>query len=235
MLKLLAVVALVIVSFPAQARHRAAQSAPNIDIAAIPAYPVEQPNNAFGRHGGRHGRKAILGASAAPASSKGVLEPRQAESGVIRSAKTGATAKVASRYQAQLQALLDDFEAHGATVYYMGGWRPGRCSLSSQHPCGWAVDFCQDYRGHVSGLRDCNLPRPTEFHALVRAHGLFDGSVWCSTDYGHVQGRDSGGCSEAAHGSWGHGSIRLASMTGTVQFTSARRHWHHHRIRYARR
>lgn len=168
-------------------------------------------------------------------------EPRQAEqgggTGVVRSSKTGVTAHVAAGVQARFQALTDDLEAHGATIYYMGGWRRGRCSLGSQHPCGWAIDFCQDYRGHVSGARDCHLPRPAEFHALVRAHGLYDGSVWCNSDYGHVQAKESGGCNVAAHGNWGSGRVRLASMTGTVQFEARhRRHRpHHHRIRYAHR
>lgn len=152
--------------------------------------------------------------------------------GIIRSKKTGRTAHVDPQYQSRFQALLDDFENHGATVYYMGGWRPGHCSLRHQHSCSWAVDFCQDYRGHVSGARDCNLPRPAEFHALVRKHGLYDGSVWCNGDYGHVQVKDSGGCNIAAHGSWGRGHY-LASITGTVRL-SAKRHHHHHQ-RYARR
>lgn len=148
------------------------------------------------RHHARHETRARIDANG------------NAASGVIRSSKTGATAHVASRYQFQFQALLDDFEARGATVYYMGGIRKGRCSLGSQHPCGWAVDFCQDYRGHVSGLRDCHLPGPAEFHAIVREHGLYDGSVWCNGDYGHVQVKDSGGCNVAAHGRWGHGHRR---------------------------
>lgn len=158
-------------------------------------------------------------------------------SGVIRSAKTGATATgISPRYQPQFQALLDDFEAHGATVYYMGARRSGSCSLASQHPCGWAVDFCQDSYGHVSGARDCHLPLPAEFHDLVVKHGLFDGSVWCHSDYGHVQAKDSGGCNVAAHGSWGHGSRRyLASMTGAIEFAGRRRPSRHHRTRYARR
>lgn len=151
--------------------------------------------------------------------------------GVIRSGKTGAVAHVDPHFQSRFQALLDDFEDHGATVYYMGGWRPGHCSLASQHPCSWAVDFCQDSRGRVSGDRDCHLPPPKEFHALVRAHGLYDGSVWCNGDYGHVQVKDSGGCGIAAHG-WARGHY-YASMTGKVEQASARTRVHHERRRYA--
>lgn len=235
---LIAFAALFIAS-PAEAHrsYRTAPSvAPKIDVAAIPAYPIEQSTKGY-RHTrqiGTRARKAVREASAPIQAEQANPGPRPLDSGVIRSEKTGATARVDSAYQAKFQALLDDFEAHGATVYYMGGRRPGHCSLGSQHPCGWAVDFCQDYRGHVSGARDCNLPRPAEFHALVRAHGLYDGSVWCSTDYGHVQAKDSGGCNNVARGSWGHGRVRLASMTGTVQFASVRHH-HHHRIRLAHR
>ena len=220
-----------ILSAPAQARYTAP-----VDIAAIPAYPTEQvhrtayrPSRAASRSAERRrmartSRDAVL---ARP-------EPRQGEmgSGIVRSLKTGVIAHVAAQYAGKFQGLLNDLESAGATIYYMGGIRPGRCSLGSQHPCGWALDICQDYRGHVSGARDCHLPHPAEFHAMVRAHGLYDGSVWCHGDFGHVQVKDSGGCNIAAHGSWGHGC--LASMTGTIRF-SARHRRHHHRIRYARR
>ena len=153
---------------------------------------------------------------------------------VIRSGKTGETATVRADARAAFQGFLDDLEAHGATVYYMGGWRRGHCSLGSQHPCGLAVDFCQDYYGHVSGLKDCHLPRPAEFHELVRAHGLYDGSVWCHSDYGHVQVKESGGCRVAPHGSWGHGRVRLATMTGKM-IEVRHRPQHHRRYHFARR
>lgn len=221
---------------PAQARYTSP-----IDIAAIPTYPTEQahrtayrPSHAASRSAERHrtthtGLEAVLSRP----------EPRQAEmgAGIVRSLKTGVIAHVAAQYAGKFQGLLNDLESAGATIYYMGGIRPGRCSLGSQHPCGWAIDICQDYRGHVSGSKDCNLPKPAKFHEIVRAHGLYDGSVWCSTDYGHVQAKDSGGCNMAAHGSWGHGGRYLASMTGSIQIAAERRHHHRrpHHLRYARR
>lgn len=145
--------------------------------------------------------------------------------GIVRSGKTGATARVAARYAARFQAYVDDLEAHGAAVYYMGGIRKGRCSNGSQHPCGSALDVCQDYRGHVSGARDCHLPRPQEMAAIASAHGLFEGGRWCRhPDYGHAQAVRSG--SEClARGSWGH---------GTTGVYSARRH-HGHHLKVARR
>ena len=131
--------------------------------------------------------------------------------GVVRSGKTGATARVSPRYAARFQAYVDDLEAHGAAVYYMGGLRRGRCSNASQHPCGSALDVCQDYRGHVSGARDCHLPHPVEMAAIAARHGLEEGSVWCHSDYGHAQIHPSAGaCSyrRYATGSWGHGRVR---------------------------
>lgn len=163
-------------------------------------------------------------------------ESASAGRATIRSGKTGETATVAAEYAGRFQSFLDDLEAHGATIYYMGGIRSGHCSIGSQHPCGWAVDFCQDYYGHVSGARDCRLPEPAEFHKIVVAHGLHDGSVWCRSDYGHVQAKDSGGCNIAPHGSWGHGRVRLATMTGKIVGVDRRRHHHYgRRLRYARR
>ena len=137
-------------------------------------------------------------------------QPSGLGSGMVVSRKTGHAVRIDSRYQARFQALTDDLEDHGATIYYWGGWRRGHCSLRHQHSCGWAIDFCQDYRGHVSGARDCNLPRPALFHQLVVKHGLFDGSVWCNQDYGHVQAKDSGGCNRVARGNYGHGRTRVA-------------------------
>jgi hypothetical protein len=143
--------------------------------------------------------------------------------GIVRSKKTGATAHVAPRNRQAFQVLIDRLEYdYGAAVYYMGGWRAGSCSLASQHPCGGALDICQDSRGHVSGARDCKLPPPAAFHALVRELGLYDGSVWCNGDYGHVQVKDSGGCGLAAHG-WARGHY-FAAITGTIEMAGVSQH-----------
>lgn len=158
-------------------------------------------------------------------------EPRQhdAGAGIVRSGKTGATARVALRYVGVFQAYIDDLEAHGAAVYYMGGIRRGHCSNASQHPCGSALDVCQDWRGHVSAARDCHLPRPQEMAAIAARHGLEEGGIWCHSDYGHAQAQPSAGrcpTRRYATGSWG---------TGTTRVVSARRHHHHHRFKLARR
>ena len=64
--------------------------------------------------------------------------------GTVISRKTGARTRVAARFQ----AYIDDLEAnHGGRVLFMGGIRPGRCSPSSEHPCGKALDVCQLRRG----------------------------------------------------------------------------------------
>lgn len=158
-------------------------------------------------------------------------------SGQIVSHKTGAKARVSPRYAARFQAYVDALEAAGASVYYMGGYRPGQCSAGSQHPCGKALDVCQDSRGHVSGEKDCHLPSPAEMVRIAEANHLHEGAVWCKNpDYGHAQ-VDKTGSDCPARGVVGNGHGRyLASMTGKIVVASARRHHrHHHRTRYAAR
>src|SRR5512146_2064153 len=65
----------------------------------------------------------------------------------IRSKHTGATARVDSRYAAEFQSYIDDLEAHGAVIRFMGGFRRGHCANASLHPCGRALDVCQLARG----------------------------------------------------------------------------------------
>ena len=238
-------VATIAFSAPAEARHHPASqhNGRMIDAAAAPAYPITHyARTANAPRQPRHRRVAAERRHHRPHEASHATSRRSyGESGMatVRSAN-GGVAHVAALAVAKFQALIDRLEAEGAKVFYMGGWRPGRCSLGRQHPCGWALDVCQDYRGHVSGAKDCNLPKPAEFHQIVRSLGLYDGSVWCNGDYGHVQLKDSGGCNVAAHGSWGSGTVRLATMTGEMRTVSARRHHHrrqyaHRRTRYARR
>lgn len=165
-----------------------------------------------------------------------------AESGLIRSKKTGETAHVGARWAPMFQAYVDDLENHGASIYYMGGIRPGRCSEGSQHPCGKALDVCQDARGRVSGEKDCHLPPPAEMAAIARLHGLYEGSRWCHSDYGHAQVTPSGGdCTPTGYARGVRFVGYLATMTGkVVAEASAKarrtRHVRHHvhRVRYAR-
>jgi hypothetical protein len=106
--------------------------------------------------------------------------------GVIVSHKTGARARVGSAYGARFQAYIDDLENnYGARVLFMGGIRPGRCSVSSEHPCGKALDVCQLRRGVVDPR--CSLPGRVALGRIAASHGLFEGGRWCQSDYGHVQ------------------------------------------------
>jgi hypothetical protein len=106
--------------------------------------------------------------------------------GVIISSKTGARARVGVAYAARFQAYIDDLEKnHGARILFMGGIRPGRCSVASEHPCGKALDVCQLRRGAVDPR--CNLPGRAALAQIAAAHGLFEGGRWCDSDYGHAQ------------------------------------------------
>jgi hypothetical protein len=106
--------------------------------------------------------------------------------GVIVSGKTGARARVGTAYAVRFQAYIDDLENnYGARVLFMHGLRPGRCSISSEHPCGKALDVCQLRRGVVD--RRCNLPGRVVLGQIAESHGLFEGGRWCNSDYGHAQ------------------------------------------------
>ena len=148
-------------------------------------------------------------------------ETHECKRGIVRSAKTGATAHVSSKYGCTFQSYINDLEAMGAKIYYMGGYRRGQCSAGSQHPCGSALDVCQDSRGRVSGARDCYLPGPAAMAAAAARRGLHEGSVWCrQPDYGHVQAIKTGSTC-IARGWIGDGKRRyLASMTGEVRSVS---------------
>jgi hypothetical protein len=106
--------------------------------------------------------------------------------GVVISLKTGAHARVGIDYVARFQAYIDDLETnHGARVLFMNGIRPGRCSIFSEHPCGKALDVCQLRRGVVDPR--CNLPGRVALGQIAASHGLFEGGLWCDSDYGHAQ------------------------------------------------
>lgn len=117
----------------------------------------------------------------------------QAQSGLIRSHKTGATAHVAPAHAAKFQAYINDLEAQGASIRFIGGFRRGPCWSGGLHPCGRAVDVCQLARGRVD--HRCHLPSRQAIAAIARRHGLFEGGQWCNSDYGHAQvGVTAGAC-----------------------------------------
>jgi len=106
--------------------------------------------------------------------------------GDVVSHNTGARARVGTAYAASFQAYIDDLESnYGARVLFMGGIRPGRCSIYSEHPCGKALDVCQLRRGVVD--RRCHLPGRQTLARIAASHGLFEGGLWCDSDYGHAQ------------------------------------------------
>ena len=106
--------------------------------------------------------------------------------------KAGAWASVAPQYAAAFQALVDDLEAHGAVIRFMGGYRHGRCGQATKHPCGMALDICQYGRSVVE--RKCQLPGAAVENAIAEAHGLFHGARWCNPDRGHFESGRSVGC-----------------------------------------
>lgn len=204
---------------PADARqdqHKSAGPTSKVDVAAVPAYPTDANRNVAVRHAASPALKRSRSGNRASREANPHQRASNAESGsgIVRSAKTGAVVHVSPKWADKFQAYIDDLEGHGAAVYYMGGFRKGRCSLASQHPCGSALDVCQDRRGHVSGAKDCNLPGPVEMASIAARHGLFEGGVWCGNpDYGHVQGIATGSIC-AARGTFGPRQHRLASRAG---------------------
>lgn len=118
----------------------------------------------------------------------------QATTGIVKSKKTGATARVSFSLASKFQAYIDELEdQHGAIIYSMGGIRRGSCSSRHMHPCGKALDICQLRRGIVAGK--CRLPDRSAIAKIANRHGLFEGGQWCHHDYGHVQaGVTAGPC-----------------------------------------
>ena len=116
--------------------------------------------------------------------------------GFVISSRTGARARVGTRYAARFQAYIDDLENnHGARVLFMGGIRPGSCSRSSEHPCGKALDVCQLRRGVVDPR--CKLPERIALGRIAASHGLFEGGRWSNSDYGHAQIDVTPACGES--------------------------------------
>ena len=177
---------------PAEARSsqkRQASAPAPIDVAAVPAYPVTETTGRPGRRAASPSTKGLRTADHSRRSREASLRPsyEQSGSGIVRSKKTGATARVSPRYAAAFQAYVDDLESRGAAIYYMGGYRKGPCWVGGLHPCGKALDVCQDARDRVSGLKNCHLPGRAELARIAAAHGLFEGGQWCHGDMGHVQ------------------------------------------------
>lgn len=218
-------------AIPADARQTGKarnQQVKVFDAAAVPAYPVTETTGRPGRRAASPSTKGLRTAAHSRRSREASLRPSHGKSGsgIVRSRKTGATAHVSPSWQPVAQAAVDALESAGASIYYMGGYRPGTCSLANQHACNGALDICQDSRGHVSGLRDCDMPPPAEFNRIITAAGAFGGEVWCNTDYGHIQRQFSGAkCSNrpsgwVGNGRWGY--HYYPTMTGSIKAVKAK-------------
>ena len=196
------------VSTAAEARRHSAPQrisyGPAVDVAAIPAYPfeAERTPRASRRTGnGASGvartvrlspddRKPARNPSLAdPMGDAGRTPDRAPEAGtvagVVRSHKTGATARVSPSFAPVAQAVVDALEARGAVIRFMGGYRRGPCANYSLHPCGYAIDLCQTRRGVVDPR--CNMPSRAAENEIARAHGAYSGGEWCNQDRGHIQ------------------------------------------------
>lgn len=108
-----------------------------------------------------------------------------AEPCTVVSRKTQAKARVGCAHVAAFQAYVDDLEAGGAVVRFMGGVRRGKCWSGGLHPCGKALDVCQLSRGRVDPR--CHLPGRREIADVAERHGLVEGGRWRHSDYGHAQ------------------------------------------------
>jgi hypothetical protein len=111
--------------------------------------------------------------------------------GIVQSHKTGAIARVAAQYAGRFQAYIDDLEAHGARIRFMGGYRRGHCSPAHLHPCGKALDVCQLSRDRVDP--SCHLPSRMAMIRIAAQHDLSEGGQWCHGDRGHVQAMATAG------------------------------------------
>jgi hypothetical protein len=161
----------------------ASASAPLVDVAAIPAYRIA--SDAPAGHRAR-GHRASRRVRRHHGGGRTVLRaPRASGAGIVRSGKTGATARVAARYVGRFQSYIDAIEASGARVLFMGGIRRGHCSQRHKHSCGMALDVCQLARGVVDAR--CGLPAAAAIAAMAVRFGLLEGGIWCHGDYGHAE------------------------------------------------
>ena len=140
--------------------------------------------------------------------------------GLVISKKTGAHARVGVQYAARFQAYVDDIEAHGGVVRFMGGIRRGKCWSGGMHPCGRALDVCQTGRGRVDAR--CHLPGRHALAQIAAAHGLFEGGQWCHSDYGHAQAGES--AAACGHRHQDAPATMIARHRGGTITASARSH-----------
>lgn len=132
-------------------------------------------------------------------SAKGDALDTKGNLATVRSA-SGKTAKVAARYRAAFQALIDDLESQGYRIEFMGGWREWRsCRRCDAHPAGRAIDINQTARNRVTRRF------PSDVTRIAARHGLCHGAIWGDADRGHFEVADvsrSTACRVLARKSW---------------------------------
>ena len=230
-------VATIALSVPALAHtHRTAQFGPSpgfIDAAAIPAYPADHQARTTHTHRQAHSHRVASTTSTYRSDDEDsrAEQPSVGVSGggIVRSHKTGATARVSVAFASTAQAVVDDLEQnYGAAIKFMGGYRRGPCASWSLHPCGLAIDLCQLARGVVDGR--CNMPSRAIEEKVARAHGAYSGGEWCNNDRGHIQAKET--AAPCGHNLY----AAVTKFKGTTEVAARHRVLHkYHRVRFARR
>lgn len=177
---ILAVLALVCVALPAEARQRHAPGAerscvPTSDVMHPCAY---QPNFLAGvkeirvtmHREGKTGR-----ASARRRESSSYSVP-----GIVRSV-SGVAARVAASATQAFQCFVDALDRQGYPIRALGGWRAHGSVPGSLHPAGLAMDVNQVARNVTKPAM------PSNEIALANGCGLISGRQWRSADSGHEQ------------------------------------------------
>ena len=142
---------------------------------------------------------------------------------VVQSRKTSAKAVVGCAHVAAFQAYVDDLEGGGATIYFMGGTRRGKCWSGGLHPCGKALDVCQLSRGRVAAK--CHLPGRQALIQIAARHQLTEGGIWCNSDMGHVQvGMTAGPCGSTLAAKR-HGRKLVAAETSSTWSVDVSAHY----------
>lgn len=77
--------------------------------------------------------------------------------------------------------MINELEATGYKIKFMGGYRNDPCSKRHMHGCGLAVDINQFARNVV------RPHLPNNATAIASKHGLLHGAVWHNADTGHFE------------------------------------------------
>ena len=219
-------VATIVISAPAEAKphHTAQRYSQPLDVAAIPAYPLEHAaNSARWRHqaASRRVKRTTTTYRADDEDSRAELAPRGRQGG-LETVDTAAGIRilVAPSFAPKIEGFIRDVVARGYHPRQIHCYASGGHVHNSLHYSGHACDF--DQRGW--GL----TARPMYHVAdLVAKWGLRDGAEF--RDWGHI---DDG--PHLRRGSRAAYRESHPPFYGATADFHQRAH-HHHRIRYARR